>query len=125
MYSSKFRLVNYISSFLLKILSNESISSTALDLLNHISNILGKGSIRKRKGHNLDAYEDYYEFTLKRDDAINALHSIYPYLITPLRKERANLILTKYKDLTPRNGKYTPEMIRLKEEFYDEFISLK
>ncbi|MGL4873230.1 MAG: LAGLIDADG family homing endonuclease [Clostridium sp.] len=104
---------------------NVSISSTALELLEYIYNTLGSGSIRKRKGHSLDEYKDYYEFTLKRDDAIYFLNSIYPYLITPLKKSRANLIISKYKDLTPRNGKYTPEMVRLKEDFYNEFMSLK
>ena len=35
------------------------------------------------------------------------------------------LILTKYKLVTPRNGRYSEEMLKAKIDFYNEFISIK
>ena len=48
-----------------------------------------------------------------------------PDLIIPAKKKRAQLILTKYKLVTPRNGRYSEEMLKAKINFYNEFISIK
>lgn len=40
-------------------------------------------------------------------------------------KKLAELILTKYKKVTPRNGRYNEEMKANKKRFYEEFISIK
>ena len=62
---------------------------------------------------------------LKYNDAIKLIEDIYPYLIIPTKKKRAQLILTRYKDVTPRNGRYSEEMLKDKMDFYNEFISIK
>ena len=46
-------------------------------------------------------------------------------LIIPSKKKRAELILTKYKLVTSRNGGYSEEMLKAKIDFYNEFISIK
>ena len=48
-----------------------------------------------------------------------------PDLIITDKKKRAQLILTKYKLVTPRNGRYSEEMLKAKIDFYNEFISIK
>ena len=48
-----------------------------------------------------------------------------PDLIIAAKKKRAQLILTKYKLVTPRNGRYSEEMLKAKIDFYNEFISIK
>jgi len=35
------------------------------------------------------------------------------------------MIITQYKALTPRNGRYTDEQLAKKESFYDSFINAK
>lgn len=35
------------------------------------------------------------------------------------------MIITQYKALTPRNGRYTDEQLAKKEMFYEEFINAK
>lgn len=40
-------------------------------------------------------------------------------------KGKKNYNLDKHKEVTPRNGKYSPEMLKLKNAFYEEFISIK
>jgi len=34
------------------------------------------------------------------------------------------LVLEKYKSVTPRNGKYTEDMKKMREKFVNEFFSL-
>lgn len=52
------------------------------------------------------------------------LNEIEPYLVITQKKLRAKLILTEYKALTPRNGRYSPELLKAKEDFYQRFISI-
>ncbi|WP_346890679.1 hypothetical protein [Clostridium sp. UBA3887] len=53
------------------------------------------------------------------------LEDIYPYLIIESKRKRAKMIITQYKSLTFRNGRYTEEQLQKKETFYEEFINLK
>ncbi|MDO5517739.1 MAG: hypothetical protein Q4F66_09290 [Clostridium sp.] len=46
-------------------------------------------------------------------------------MIIEVKKKRAEMILKYYKDLTPRNGPYTPELLEAKRQFYEEFLTLK
>lgn len=119
------------SIMLQRIHSNEhpspcvSIASTTYELLEWIKNIIGKGMIIKKKNYNPEKHKLCYSYVLRRDDAINLLKEIYPFLIIETKRKRAQLIITKYKALTPRNGKYSEDLLKLKQRFYEEFISLK
>lgn len=35
------------------------------------------------------------------------------------------LLFQKYKEVTPRNGKYSPEMLKIKNAFYEKLMALK
>lgn len=119
------------SIMLQRIHSNEfhspcvSIASTTLELLEFIKLTIGKGSIIKKKNYNESLHKDCYSYVLRRNDAINLLIEISPYLIINSKKQRADLIIEKYKSLTPRNGRYSKELLISKENFYNEFISIK
>ena len=102
-----------------------SIASTTIELLEFIKFTIGKGVISKKKNYNSDKHKDCYSYILKRNDAISLLIDIYPYLIIPAKKKRAELIISTYKSITPRNGYYTKEMLITKENFYNEFMSIK
>ncbi|WP_368072507.1 hypothetical protein [uncultured Clostridium sp.] len=101
-----------------------SIASTTLDLLKWIKCTVGKGTIINKKNYNPDKHQNCYSYILKYNDAIKFIESVYPYLIIPSKKKRAELILTKYKELTPRNGRYSEELLKIKLNFYNEFISI-
>ncbi|WP_297637993.1 hypothetical protein [uncultured Clostridium sp.] len=100
-----------------------SIASTTLELFDFIKKAYGKGTIIKKKNYNLERHKDCYSYVLRRNDAIDFLKEISPYLIIESKKKRANLIITKYKKLTPRNGRYTKELLVLKEQFYIDFMN--
>ncbi|ACO84661.1 hypothetical protein EXM36_03925 [Clostridium botulinum] len=102
-----------------------SISSTTIELLEWIKSVTKVGTIKRKKNYNTEKHTDSFTYTIKYNDAINLLIQIEPYLVIKNKKTRARLIIEKYKSLTPRNGKYSNEMLKAKEEFYKEFISIK
>ena len=102
-----------------------SVASTSLELLNWLKKTIGKGMIISKKNYNPEVHKDCYSYVLRRNDAIKLIEEIYPYLVIDSKKKRAKLIIEKYKALTPRNGRYTDEMIKAKEDFYNEFMSIK
>jgi len=102
-----------------------SISSTTIELLQWIKEKTKVGTIKSKKNYNKDNHKDSYTYTVKYNDAIELLKQIQPYLIIETKKKRAELILSKYKKVTPRNGRYNEEMKTNKERFYEEFISIK
>ncbi|WP_099346994.1 LAGLIDADG family homing endonuclease [Clostridium tertium] len=94
-----------------------SITSTTLELLEWVKNTVGKGRIISKKNYNIEKHKDCYSYVLRRNNAIQLLNDIYPYLIINTKKKRAELIISTYKSITPRNGYYTEEILTLKEEF--------
>jgi len=65
-----------------------------------------------------------YTYTVRYNNAIRLLTKIEPYLVIPSKKQRANMIINDYKRLWSRNGRYSSELLKAKEEFYQRFISL-
>lgn len=102
-----------------------SIASTSLELLKWIKQTTEKGTIISKKNYNPEVHKDCYSYVLRRNDAIYLIKEIYPYLIIESKRKRAKLILENYKALTPRNGRYSLEMLEAKENFYNDFISIK
>lgn len=101
-----------------------SIASTSLELLEWIKETIQKGAIISKKNYNPEVHKDCYSYVLRRNDAIYLIKEIYPYLIIESKRKRAKLILENYKALTPRNGRYSLEMLEAKKKFYNEFISI-
>jgi len=102
-----------------------SIASTTIELLNWIKLAVGKGIIKTKKNYNSNKHRDCYSYILKYNDALEFLELIYPYPVVNSKKKRAELILSKYKSLTPRNGRYSAKLLEAKLNFYNEFISIK
>jgi hypothetical protein len=102
-----------------------SISSTTLELLEWIKNKVQAGTIKGKKNYNTDRHKNSYTYTLRYNDAINLLIDIEPYLVIESKKKRTQLLISQYKNITPRNGRYSEEMLMRKEKFYEEFIKIK
>ncbi|MGL4449699.1 MAG: LAGLIDADG family homing endonuclease [Sarcina sp.] len=102
-----------------------SVPSTTIELLEYLKKTIGFGKIIRKTNYNKAKHKDCYTYILERNGAIELLKEISPYLIIKSKKKRADLILRKYKALTPRNGRYTEEMLIEKELFYKKFASYK
>ncbi len=90
-----------------------------------IKSVTKIGTIKRKKNYNAERHTDSFTYTIKYNDVINLLIQIEPYLVIKNKKARAKLIIKKYKSVTLRNGKYSNETLKAKEEFYKEFISIK
>ncbi len=55
--------------------------------------------------------------------ALELLQQIAPYLRT-YKRLRAELVIERYKALTPRNGKYSPELLAERERFIAAVLAI-
>jgi len=85
-------------------------------------NTIGIGEIVSKRTYNVNQVP---EFTYKIDcqQGLSLLEQISSYLQTYKRK-RAQLVLAKYNKLTPRNGKYSEEILVRKEKFIKNFFAI-
>lgn len=102
-----------------------SIASTTLELLTYIKNITTTGTITKKKNYNKEKHKNSYTLTIRYNSAINLLKEIEPYLIIRTKKQRTKMILEDYKKLTPRNGRYSEELLEKKLNFINDFLNIK
>ena len=87
-----------------------TVANNNLELLEWIKGLVG-GTIISKKKHKAH-HSDSYAWAMRSDKAIQLLKDIRQYLI--VKKPQADLIINKYKSVTHRAGKYTPEMLEKK-----------
>ena len=100
-----------------------SISNTEIELLHYVLDAIGAGKItRKRttKRHHTPSYT----YALYNRQALALLEQVSPFLRT-YKHKRAELILSKYQALTPRNGKYTSIMQDMRDHFVKSVFAIK
>jgi LAGLIDADG-like domain len=101
-----------------------SIASTDLELLEYIKK-LTTGHISKKKNYNPSRHLNSYSFTIKnKNNVLNILKEVTPYLRVEKKKKRAAWILEYYDKVTKRNGKYSKECLKRKMEFEEGFFNL-
>lgn len=100
-----------------------SISSTDRELVEAAAAILGVGSVQTKSRTRVpDHHRTGYEYRVKRHAALGAIALLRPYLRHPEKIRRANLLLGEYVVLTRRNGKYTEDERRAREDFERRFL---
>lgn len=91
-------------------------------LLNWVKKLISAGQITlkrpNKKGHSIS-----YVYRIRNRQALNLLSQISSYLKT-YKRERAELVLKNYTKLTPRNGKYSPELLKQRKRFIKAFFSI-
>lgn len=102
-----------------------SVASNTIELLQWIKDTSGLGRIKSKKNYDAHHHANSFTYEVKYNDAIQLLEWISPYLRINSKQKRAQLIINNYKDLTPRNGRYTEEQLTRKEDFYNTFIAIK
>ncbi len=97
-----------------------TVSSTTIELLNFMKEHYG-GTIVKLRHVNAK-WKQAWHWQVSYNRAVVMLKEITPYLLEPSKRRRAELIIRDYKSVTPRNGKYTPELLEARAAFDAEFF---
>ncbi|WP_449537562.1 LAGLIDADG family homing endonuclease [Ferdinandcohnia sp. Marseille-Q9671] len=101
-----------------------SIASTDIELLAYIQKLTG-GLINSKKNYNPDRHKNSYTLMIKKkEDVFYTLEHIMPFLRVNKKKNRSVWILENYNNVTPRNGKYSPELLKKKVIFEDYFFKM-
>ncbi|XOB41196.1 MAG: LAGLIDADG family homing endonuclease [Candidatus Nealsonbacteria bacterium] len=98
------------------------ISNTDFNLLSYIKNIVGAGQISKKRPRN-ERQSISYAYRICNRQAFNLLTQISSCLKT-YKQKRARLVLENYIELTPRNGKYSQEILARKKRFVKAFFAI-
>lgn len=100
-----------------------TISNTERQILEYCLKVIGAGKItnkRTSKAHHTASFT----YAIYNRQALSVLEQIEPYLLS-YKVGRAKLILEKYIALTPRNGRYTKEIMRKRKEFEHAVLEIK
>lgn len=99
-----------------------SISNTERCLLDYVLRAVGAGKItgkRVSQAHHAPGLT----FSISNRQALALLSQIQPYLRSH-KHERGALVLKHYLSLTPRNGKYNPELLAARRTFEEQFLKV-
>jgi hypothetical protein len=83
-----------------------SISSTERPLLEYVRLVVGAGRITNKR-RSRTHHSASFAYVISSRNALCLLSQVTRYLHT-YKFDRANLLLTEYLRLTPRNGRYSP-----------------
>ncbi|NHM33852.1 LAGLIDADG family homing endonuclease [Neobacillus terrae] len=101
-----------------------SVASTDKELLIYIQS-LTDGLITNKKNYKPHKHKNSFTLSIKKkENVFNILRCILPYLRVEQKKKRAQWILNNYNQVTSRNGKYAPELLKEKLLFEEIFFKL-
>jgi len=100
-----------------------TISNNERLLLEWVLKTVGVGNITNKRTYD-KKHAPSYAYQVFSRQAISILEQVYPHLRT-YKRERARLALDNYINLTPRNGRYSPELLKDRERFIESFFNIK
>lgn len=100
-----------------------TISNTDHSLLQYVLQTVGAGKITSKRTTRCH-HTPSHTYALYNRQALTLLAQLFPYLRT-YKVRRAAIILKDYVRLTKRNGKYTAEQRREREEFVRRVMAIR
>ena len=99
-----------------------SVSTTTPEIASWLKENFG-GIVCNQKVYKAH-HKQSYSWRLRNIPQVFALlEQILPYMLEPDKIRRGTLLLSEYKLVTPRNGKYSNEMLERKKDFESRFLS--
>jgi LAGLIDADG-like domain len=99
-----------------------SISSTELQLLTYVQSVIGAGRITG-KACAREHHSPSFAYCITSRQALALLAQVYPFLRT-YKSRRACLLLEEYQRVTPRNGRYTAELLAARAQLEARFFAI-
>jgi hypothetical protein len=99
------------------------VVSTERGILEFVLTRVGTGKITSKrisKSH----HSPSFTFSVSNRQALELLRQTAPYLRS-YKSAGAELVLTQYQRLTPRNGKYTERLAEERERFIEKFFTVR
>jgi len=100
-----------------------TISSTERAILEYVLEVTGAGKITGKRTYQ-SHHAPSFTYCVTNRQALDLLEQTFPYLRS-YKVARARLVLERYLDLTPRNGRYTTEQWTEREAFVEEFLATR
>lgn len=101
-----------------------TIASTDKELLVYIHTLTG-GTIINKKNYKPGIHKNSFSLNIKQKEQVMfVLKQVSPYLRVDKKRNRALWILDNYDRVTPRNGKYDVEKLKLKILFEEDFFKI-
>jgi len=100
-----------------------SISNNDLSLLQFVKTTVGAGKITSKKTYS-KRHARSFAYQISNRQALELVRQVASYLKT-YRAERAKLALSHYLRLTPRNGRYSPDVAVSRREFELRLLTIK
>lgn len=96
------------------------MSSTTFELLDFLRTNYG-GTICNHKTYKAH-HKQSWSWKVRNNAALDFLSKVAPYMREPEKARRAHLLLSDYKSVTKRNGKYTSSELEAKKDFVLRFF---
>jgi len=100
-----------------------SISNTDRRLLEFVLKHIGSGKITTKRTVSAK-HTPSFTYAIYNRQALNLLQQLMPYLQT-YKAKRAQIIITEYLAITPRNGKYTAATRAARAQFEHRVLAIK
>jgi hypothetical protein len=100
-----------------------SISNNELALLQFVKHVVGAGRITNKRTYD-PRHAPSFTYQISSRQALSLLWQTGP-LLRSYKAARARLALAEYIRLTPRNGKYAPEVRARRSEFEAKFLAIR
>lgn len=97
-----------------------SITSTSKELIDFLSHNFG-GFVVNQKTY-AEHHKQAWIWSVKRRLALQFLELVRPFMHEAEKVRRADLLLTYYLKVTPRNGKYSERTLRMREALEESFF---
>ena len=99
-----------------------SVSSTEPSILEWLKDTIGVGKITSKRTTS-DRHAPGYTYSISNRQALDLLRQVAS-LLRSYKRGRVQLALDDYLDLTPRNGKYSPDLSHRRNQFERRFLSI-
>lgn len=99
------------------------ISNNELEILGFAKDSIGAGRITTKRTYN-ERHADSFTYQISSRQALDLLSQIVPHMKS-YKARRAALALSDYVRLTPRNGKYQPEVVKERERFERQVLAIR
>ena len=97
-----------------------TVANTSLELLLWLQQRIG--GLIKKKVRKMAQHRQAYTWVIRDNRVLSLLQEIGSLLL--IKRRHAELLMQRYKACTPRNGKYTSELLEKKQELVAEIRKL-